>query len=636
MSDAERSLLRKSVRDFLAKRWPADTAVERSGSGEAITSLWRDMAGQGLAALGSSADGAGLREIVLVFEELGRASCPAPLLGAVGSQPRARDPAIEHCARAARRSPPGQGHDRAGAWRLRWRSGGRPRRRCAATRCREKRRLSKARRRRRTFSIFTDRPAGVAVVAGDAPGLTVQATPGLAVPPFCRARLREHAGACAGRCRPKRWPTSRWWRGSPAPAGRSARPQRAFELAVDHAKVRKQFGQFIGQFQAVQHKLANCLISLDGARLTLETAAEARDSGNPDWRVFAASALAFAGPALREVSIQTHRALGAIGYAEEHEAPRHFRRVHADLARFGGVPRARAELADFLLGPVSSIMTALPAHDMGPAANAFRKEVRDWLAKHWTPEQRAAHLRKPFKERGWDREFSKLMGRDGWIGVGWPKEFGGQGRSATEQIAFITEMANAGAPAHAHSTSESIVAQALFLHGTKAQQDEWLPADPPRRTLLRAGLQRAGGRLRPCGAAHPRRPRRRRLGRQRPEAVVDRRRQGRLHVARGAHRSGGEEARRHQRADGRSALARHHHPAEHGALRQDLQRAVLRQRAGAGEEHGRRRQQRLEGHHRRARRRAGDDRRHAHGGHRARVRPSHRISEDRAWSAARR
>ena len=37
-------------------------------------------------------------------------------------------------------------------------------------------------------------------------------------------------------------------------------------------------------------------------------------------------------------------------------------------------------------------------------------------------------------------------------------------------------MANAGAPVQAHSTGESIVAQALFLHGTKAQQDEWLPA----------------------------------------------------------------------------------------------------------------------------------------------------------------
>jgi alkylation response protein AidB-like acyl-CoA dehydrogenase len=121
-------------------------------------------------------------------------------------------------------------------------------------------------------------------------------------------------------------------------------------------------------------------------------------------------------------------------------------------------------------------MTTLPAHDMGPAAGAFRKEIRAWLTKNWTPEKQAAHLRKPFNERGYDNEFSTLMGRDGWIGVGWPKQFGGQGRSPTEQIAFITEIANAGAPSHAHTTSETIVAQALFQHGSKDQQDEWLPA----------------------------------------------------------------------------------------------------------------------------------------------------------------
>jgi len=121
-------------------------------------------------------------------------------------------------------------------------------------------------------------------------------------------------------------------------------------------------------------------------------------------------------------------------------------------------------------------MATLPAHDMGSAANAFRAEVRTWLAKNWTPENQAAHRRKPFKERGWDAEFSKLMGRDGWIGVGWPRKFGGQGCSVTEQLAFVTEMANSGAPVQAHSTGESIVAQALFKHGTQEQQDEWLPA----------------------------------------------------------------------------------------------------------------------------------------------------------------
>ena len=121
-------------------------------------------------------------------------------------------------------------------------------------------------------------------------------------------------------------------------------------------------------------------------------------------------------------------------------------------------------------------MSALPAHDMGPAANAFRAQVRAWLAQHWTAQKRAEHRNKPFKDRGWDVEFSRCMGRDGWIGIGWPKEFGGQARSPAEQIAFVTELANAEAPCQAHGTGEGIVAPALFLHGTKAQQDEWLPA----------------------------------------------------------------------------------------------------------------------------------------------------------------
>jgi alkylation response protein AidB-like acyl-CoA dehydrogenase len=121
-------------------------------------------------------------------------------------------------------------------------------------------------------------------------------------------------------------------------------------------------------------------------------------------------------------------------------------------------------------------MATLPAHDMGQAADAFRKEVRDWLAQNWTPERRAAHRKKPFKDRGWDVEFSRLMGRAGYIGVGWPKEFGGQGRGPSEQIALITEFGYADAPISAHTTAETIVAHALFSYGTKAQQGEWLPA----------------------------------------------------------------------------------------------------------------------------------------------------------------
>ena len=111
--------------------------------------------------------------------------------------------------------------------------------------------------------------------------------------------------------------------------------RRSFEMAVDYAKERKQFGQPIGKFQAIQHKLANGLIALEGVRLTLGHAARAFDLGESSRRYFAAAAIAFRGGVLRQTSLETHRAFGAIGYAEDHEAPRHFKRVHVDSLALG-------------------------------------------------------------------------------------------------------------------------------------------------------------------------------------------------------------------------------------------------------------------------------------------------------------
>src|SRR3712207_7763317 len=46
---------------------------------------------------------------------------------------------------------------------------------------------------------------------------------------------------------------------------------------------------------------------------------------------------------------------------------------------------------------------------------------------------------------GW-RRIVKQMGTDGWLGIGWPKEFGGQGRPATDQFIFYDEVQRAKAP----------------------------------------------------------------------------------------------------------------------------------------------------------------------------------------------
>src|SRR5262249_51537348 len=123
--------------------------------------------------------------------------------------------------------------------------------------------------------------------------------------------------------------------------------QRAQALLVEHVKQRRQFGVAIGSFQAIQHKLANIQMALGGAVLTQDIAARSHDAGESRWRFEALAAISAADPLLRRSMLEVHHAIGAIGYAEEHEAPRHFRRVHVDLARAAG-PAARQQLCRLL------------------------------------------------------------------------------------------------------------------------------------------------------------------------------------------------------------------------------------------------------------------------------------------------
>ncbi len=221
----------------------------------------------------------------------------------------------------------------------------------------------------------------VALIRTDAPGVMVTPTPGFAIPPLGEVHLENVSGQIISLPQ-----GSLQTLATLARLGCVARAygatDRCFELAVEHAKVRKQFGEFIGHFQAIQHKLANCLITLDATRLLLARSAKAYDTSDASWQYIANATCAFANPALRQTVLECMHALGGISYMEEHEVPRHFRRVHADLFRFGGIRAAREGLAHLLLD--AGMRT--PDLDLGPEANAFRQEVRAWLAEHWTKE----------------------------------------------------------------------------------------------------------------------------------------------------------------------------------------------------------------------------------------------------------
>lgn len=109
--------------------------------------------------------------------------------------------------------------------------------------------------------------------------------------------------------------------------------------------------------------------------------------------------------------------------------------------------------------------------DLTPEQHALRLKCRDYFQTLMTPELKA---RMRGAEGGDEfRDTIRKMGRDGWLAIGWPKEYGGQGLSATEQLIFFEEANIAGAPLP--FVTISTVGPALMEHGTEAQKKEFLP-----------------------------------------------------------------------------------------------------------------------------------------------------------------
>lgn len=109
-----------------------------------------------------------------------------------------------------------------------------------------------------------------------------------------------------------------------------------------------------------------------------------------------------------------------------------------------------------------------------PAQEAFRAEVRHFLEEALTPEFWA--FQRAYRQPGWSPEFSRAAAARGWLGIAWPQEYGGQGRSVTEQMIYMEEMAYAGAPQEHHRRAVQQVGPSIMRFGTEEQKAFYLPA----------------------------------------------------------------------------------------------------------------------------------------------------------------
>lgn len=332
--------LRKVARSFLETRCPTTEVrrLEADGSGWS-PELWSEMADMGWVGLALPGGGGDLLDLAVVFEELGRAVCPTPMfstvalggltLASAGTLPDgvaegtvrigtaladvAEDAlSLEGGGASARvRGTAPIAYDVEGATHLLVVAGGtlvllgaeQPA--VAATRLRS---MSND----RLFELRLDGAEGE--VIGDARELLA--------PALSRAtalRCVELVGVMG----------------------------RALEMAADYTRTRVQFGKPLGSFQAVQHRLADNLLDLEGARLAAYRAVWALASDPVSVREVAV-AKAWVSDAGQRVAFGAQQVHGGIGVDMDYDLQLYFRRAKALEVELGSAPQHRARLAGTL------------------------------------------------------------------------------------------------------------------------------------------------------------------------------------------------------------------------------------------------------------------------------------------------
>lgn len=120
---------------------------------------------------------------------------------------------------------------------------------------------------------------------------------------------------------------------------------------------------------------------------------------------------------------------------------------------------------------------------------AFRQEIRTFLAE-------ALPIPPDIPEDAWivgfDRAFSKKLAARGWIGLTWPREYGGQGRTYLDRLILTEELLRHGAPVAAHWLGDRQMGPSILRYGTPEQKAQFLPGIISGDTVFCIGMSEPG------------------------------------------------------------------------------------------------------------------------------------------------
>ncbi len=238
----------------------------------------------------------------------------------------------------------------------------------------------------------------------------------------------------------------------------------ARDLTADYVKGRRQFGRALAEFQAVSLQMADVYV----ASRTLDLATD-----NAVWRV--AEGL----PAGDDLAVA--------GYWASQVAPYAFRTCHHLHGGMGvdityplvALTSWGTDLAHALDTTAAQVPVESPA-EKNLELTDEQRELKDRLRAYFggvAAEFEGQHDPDPV-EGAWDRHgptYSRLirrLGADGWMGVGWPKEYGGHGLGEVEQTIFANEAQYADV--HLPAVTLQTVGPTLIRYGTEKQKEMFL------------------------------------------------------------------------------------------------------------------------------------------------------------------
>jgi alkylation response protein AidB-like acyl-CoA dehydrogenase len=233
---------------------------------------------------------------------------------------------------------------------------------------------------------------------------------------------------------------------------------RAQELAVAHAKVRRQFGRPVGSFGAVAGRIAQCQIELSAGDLLIADAVRRFETRAADWPLAAEIAARHARVAAPRVQLDAHHTLAATGYFEEHDAPWLFRRVHADVARIAEFPRAAGDVADILVESGGGLPEAA-------GRDGLRARLGALLDRYPVGPRTGDALDD-------DPELVRVLAEGGYLALG-----------VADQVVVQEEIGYRRLPANAALAAATMLGNAIERHGTAEQKAAFLP-------LIRTGQLR--------------------------------------------------------------------------------------------------------------------------------------------------